>query len=130
MYLFLFTNSAQKNGFQYVRWVYATAINFPCIIILVLVKFWKILLDIPAITVLLKNCQHLWDTLYSVHTYNHTNININIFFIIHQVDIIFHCWIIFYTINVTQTSRYCFYVDNKSRIGSIIIFGIFYIYFS
>ena len=31
---FLFTNSAQRELFQYVRRVYATAINFPCIITL------------------------------------------------------------------------------------------------
>ena len=31
MHLFLFTNSAQENWFQYVRRVYTTAINFPCI---------------------------------------------------------------------------------------------------
>ena len=32
MHLFLFTNSTQgENWFQYVRRVYATAINFPCI---------------------------------------------------------------------------------------------------
>jgi len=36
MHQFLFTNSASKNWFQYVRGVYATAINFPCIITLVL----------------------------------------------------------------------------------------------
>ena len=36
MHLFLFTNSANReNWFQYVRRVYATAINFPCIISLV-----------------------------------------------------------------------------------------------
>ena len=34
-HLFLFTNSAQ-HWFQYVRRVYATAINFPCITTLVL----------------------------------------------------------------------------------------------
>jgi len=30
-HLSLFTNSARENWFQYVRRVYATAINFPCI---------------------------------------------------------------------------------------------------
>ena len=40
MYLFLFTNSARENRFQYVRRVYATAINFPCIITLGVVYLW------------------------------------------------------------------------------------------
>ena len=37
MHLFLFTNSTKReeNWFQYVRRVYATAINFPCISTLV-----------------------------------------------------------------------------------------------
>ena len=39
MHLFLFTNSARENWFQYVRRVYATAINFPCIITLVWTLF-------------------------------------------------------------------------------------------
>ena len=34
MYLFLFINSTQRDLFQHVRRVYATAINFPCIITL------------------------------------------------------------------------------------------------
>ena len=41
MHLFLFTNSARENWFQYVRRVYATAINFPCIITLVIAIFLK-----------------------------------------------------------------------------------------
>ena len=32
--LFLFTNSTRENWFQYVRRVFATAINFPCMITL------------------------------------------------------------------------------------------------
>jgi len=39
MHLFLFTNSAREIWFQYVRRVYATAINFPCIITLVWTLF-------------------------------------------------------------------------------------------
>ena len=35
MHLSLFTNSPRENLFQYVRRVYATTINFPCIITLV-----------------------------------------------------------------------------------------------
>jgi len=34
MHLFLFTNSAQRERFQYVRRVYTTSFNFPCIITL------------------------------------------------------------------------------------------------
>ena len=34
MHLFLFTNSARENWLQYVRRVYATAINFSCIVTL------------------------------------------------------------------------------------------------
>ena len=30
MHIFLFTNSARENWFQYERRVYATAIKFPC----------------------------------------------------------------------------------------------------
>ena len=39
MHLFLFTNSAQRELVQYVRKVYATAINFPCIITLICAMF-------------------------------------------------------------------------------------------
>ena len=35
MHLFVFTNSAQIDCFQYVRRVFATSINYPCIITLV-----------------------------------------------------------------------------------------------
>ena len=35
MHLFLFTNSALNNWFQYVRRVFATANNFPCVITLI-----------------------------------------------------------------------------------------------
>ena len=34
MHLFLFTNTAQSDLFLYVRREYATAINFPCLITL------------------------------------------------------------------------------------------------
>ena len=39
LHLFLFTNSAQRELVQYVRKVYATAINFPCIITLICAMF-------------------------------------------------------------------------------------------
>ena len=38
MHLFLFTNSVQRELFQYVRRVYTTEINFPCIKPLVIFK--------------------------------------------------------------------------------------------
>jgi len=42
MHLFLFPNSTQRESwFQYVRRVYATAINFPCIITLIIHIIWK-----------------------------------------------------------------------------------------
>ena len=37
----LFTNPTQKDWFQYVRRVHATAINFPCIITLLLPRVMK-----------------------------------------------------------------------------------------
>jgi len=42
MHLFLFTISPRENWFQYVRRVYATAINFPCIITLIETNYSEI----------------------------------------------------------------------------------------
>jgi len=40
MHLFFFTNSSHReNWFQYVRRVYANALNFPCIITLIRQSF-------------------------------------------------------------------------------------------
>ena len=42
MHLFLFTNSAQRTGFNmYAEYTYATAINFPCIRTLITHSFSK-----------------------------------------------------------------------------------------
>ena len=43
MHLFLFTNSAWENWFQYVRRVYTAAIKFPCIITLISsIPLWEV----------------------------------------------------------------------------------------
>ena len=50
-HLFLFTNSAQENWFQYVHRVYTTANNFHCITFLAQSKSEKIMrLNLPIIT--------------------------------------------------------------------------------
>ena len=50
MHLFLFTNSARENWFQYVRRAYATAINFPCITFLNASRFYFLAIAGPLIS--------------------------------------------------------------------------------